>query len=102
MSSCTQHAIDTVKEERDESQQLAEVFFLSCMKDEEFLCIKIAEKYHPKERTEYGHPLLPVEDKFLHSWQVSESIFSTFYKVLLLHRHDILKFNLFAKDIDQH
>lgn len=100
MSSCTQHAIDTVKEERDESQQLAEVFFLSCMKDEEFLCIKIAEKYHPKERTEYGHPLLPVEDKFLHSWQVSESIFNTFYKVFLLYRHDILKFNLFAKDID--
>lgn len=33
MSSCTQCAIDTVREECDVSQQLAEVFFLSCIKD---------------------------------------------------------------------
>lgn len=33
MSSCTQHAIDTDKEECDESQLLAEVFFLGCIKD---------------------------------------------------------------------
>ena len=33
MSSCTQHAIDTVKEKCDESQQLTEVSFLSCIKD---------------------------------------------------------------------
>lgn len=33
MSSCTQHAIDTDKEGCDESQLVAEVFFLGCIKD---------------------------------------------------------------------